>query len=63
MAKITDVTKNEEYLIIVWESQEKNYITYFEPNVTPQEIRTKISQLEDGFEIPGQIENMIGSEF
>lgn len=63
MAKITDITKNEEKLIVVWESNGSNYITYFEPNVTPQEVRVKISQLEDGWEIPSNIMNLIGDEF
>lgn len=63
MARIIDVTKNSEKIIVVWENASGSYITYFEPDVTPQEVRTKIVQLEDGYEIPQNIIDMIGSEF
>ena len=63
MVRINDVTKNGEKLIVVWEDEFGNYITYFEPTVTPQEIRVKLSQLSSGFEIPKAISNLIGDEF
>ena len=63
MVKITDITKNEEKLIVVWSDSVGENITYFEPNVTPQEVRVKIKQLSIGFEVPTSINNLIGDEF
>ena len=44
MVKITDITKNEEKLIVVWSDSVGENITYFEPNVTPQEVRVNLSE-------------------
>ena len=63
MVKITDVTKNEESIIVVWSNAIGEYITFFEPNITPQEVRVKLTQLSEGFEIPEAIMNLKGSEF
>jgi uncharacterized protein (UPF0333 family) len=63
MAKITDITKNEEKIIVVWENANGNYISYFEPNITSAEITSKIKIFENGFEISQDILDLIGSEF
>jgi uncharacterized protein (UPF0333 family) len=63
MAKITDITKNEEKIIVVWENVNGNYISYFEPNITSAEITAKIKIFENGFEISEDILDLIGSEF
>ena len=63
MAKITDITKNEEKIIVVWENLTGNYISYFEPNITAAEIVAKIKIFENGFEISQDILDLIGSEF
>ena len=63
MVKITDITKNNEQLIVVWSDSSGEFIAYFEPSVTKQEIRVKLTQLSEGFEISSNILNLIGDEF
>ena len=63
MAKITDITKNEEKIIVVWENSNGNFISYFEPNITAAEITAKIKIFENGFEVSQDILDLIGSEF
>ena len=63
MVKIIDITKNAEKIIVIWEDEHGEEVTYFDPNITPQEIRVKLSQLSEGFEISESINNLIGDEF
>ena len=63
MVKITDITKNNEFIIVIWNDGVGEHATYFEPSSTQQEVRVKLSQLSEGFEISSSILNLIGDEF
>ena len=63
MVEITDITKNNEQIIVIWNDEIGEHATYFEPSVTKQEIRVKLSQLSEGFEVSSSIQNLIGDEF
>jgi len=60
MAKITDITKNDEKIIVVWQDQKGEHISYFEPDVTKLEVEFKLKQISNGFSKKKELTDMIG---